>query len=318
MKNKDAVIQVKDLTVCYGQEEIIRSVSLEVKQGEVLGIAGESGSGKTTLLRSLMGIMNNETEVRGTIRFLDKDIQALTRKELNELHGKLISMIPQNAMLSMDPLFRISSLVHETLCAHGKKIRRKESDTIAASIMESLLFDDPQRILQSYPFELSGGMAQRAAILLSILNRPSLLLGDEPTSALDGTSQYHVVRQLKQMKEQMNLSMIIVSHNLGVLDALSDQIAIMYAGRIIEFGTREEILFNPIHPYTRALLDAIPKKDKPMAKGLPGVPPAFGEKITGCAFAKRCPHVGEECLKAEVPDTYVSTSHRVQCMKIKE
>lgn len=318
MKERDTVIKVDNLSIGYNNVNIVKEVSLEVRQGEILGIAGESGSGKTTLLRALMGIRKDEMNISGTVRFLKKDLVSLTRKELSALYGKHISMIPQNAMLSLDPLFSISSLVHETLCAHGEKITHKESDAMASSIMTSLLFDDPKRVLQSYPFELSGGMAQRVAVLLSILKRPSLLLGDEPTSALDGTSQHHLINQLKLLKEQMDLSMILISHNLAVLAELADEIAIMYGGRIVEYGKRHEILHKPVHPYTRALLGAVPKRGGSMSDGLKGVPQAFEEKIAGCSFAERCPQKTEACTKGEILEISVSDSHSVRCIRIKE
>ena len=318
MRKRDAVIKVKNLSVGYNNVNIVKEVSLEVRQGEILGIAGESGSGKTTLLRTLMGIRKDDINIRGTIRFLNKDLVSLTRKEMGALYGKHISIIPQNAMLSLDPLFSISSLVHETLVAHGEKITRKESDAMASSMMTSLLFDDPKRVLQSYPFELSGGMAQRVAVLLSILSRPSLLLGDEPTSALDGTSQYHLINQLKLLKEQMDLSVILISHNLAVLAELADEIAIMYGGRIVEYGKRHEILNKPVHPYTRALIDAVPKRGRSMSDGLTGFPPAFEKDSSGCAFAERCPQKIEACTKGEIQEISVSASHRVRCFRIKE
>ncbi len=316
MKKEEVLIEVKDLTVSYRKVRVVRNVSFDVRQGEVLGIAGESGSGKTTLLRSLMRIENREIHSMGNIRFQGEELTETTQKELRKLRGNQISMIPQNAMLSMDPTCKISSLVNETLCTHGQKIGRKESDQIASSIMSSLLLDDPERILMSYPFELSGGMAQRVAIAVSILNRPKLLLGDEPTSALDGTAQYQVVNQLKLLKEQFNLSMILISHNLGILSHLADQIAVMYAGEIVEYGTKEEILTNPLHPYTKALIEAIPKGNGTISKGLGGVPPSFLEEITGCAFGARCPYCIKKCKEMEIHETYVSSSHKVKCIRM--
>ena len=266
-ENKETILEVEHLRVTRGGVEILRDVGFSLKRGEVLGIAGESGCGKTTLLRALMLLTDtpfsaghgSRGQAEGKIRFLGRELGELDQRKLRELRGGEIAMIPQNASLAMDAARTISSLFLETIRAHRQgRVTKRESDAYAAELMEKLLLEDPERILRSYPFELSGGMCQRVLIAAAMANHPKLLLGDEPTSALDTKNQQQVLGELELLKEQEQVSMILVSHNLGVLARIADTIAIMYGGKIVEYGAAEQILQSPEHPYTKALLDAVP------------------------------------------------------------
>lgn len=312
------VLTVKNLSVSYDDVKIVRDVTFSLKKGEFLGIVGESGCGKTTMLRALMMLRKGNSSISGTVQFQNRELTELSEEELRRLRGADISMIPQNASISMDPTKTISALFYETIRMHGEKISRKESNRRAAEIMEALLLSHTDRILKSYPFELSGGMCQRVMIAAAMINNPQLMLGDEPTSALDVNSQLQVIKQLKMLKENFHISLVVISHNLGVISNISDQIAIMYGGRIVEYGPCDQVLKTPLHPYTKALIAAVPDADGNISKGLAGVPPIFEKDMRGCPFAERCSHCLESC-RTELPgDTLVGEAHSVQCFRVKE
>jgi oligopeptide/dipeptide ABC transporter ATP-binding protein len=318
MSKLNHILEVKNLYVSYGDVQVVRNLNFSLNSGEILGIVGESGCGKTTMLRAIMMLKQQASSISGSIRFLDQELTQLSGEQLRHLRGNEISMIPQNAMSSMDPTKTISSLFNETIRIHNGKVSRRESDEKAISIMKSLLLDNPQRILKSYPFELSGGMCQRVAIAVAMINNPKLILGDEPTSALDVTSQLQVVKQIKMLKEEFNISLVVISHNLRVISQIADKIAIMYSGRIVEYGNKDRILKNPRHPYTKALIEAIPDADGNISKGLEGIPPAFTEDIKGCPFAPRCCERDIKCLQDLPKDIFISNNNRVQCFKAKK
>ena len=193
----------------------------------------------------------------------------------------------------------------------------KDSDRLASDLMKKLLLQDTERILKSYPFELSGGMCQRVMIAAAMLNSPKLILGDEPTSALDVTSQLQVIRELELLKREYDISMIMISHNVGVISRIADTIAIMY-GRMVEYGTRDDIIKDSVHPYTKALLAAVPDREGNISKGLPGLPPVFEEGMSSCPFAPRCAYCQKRCETQLPEDVTLGGRHRVQCFRAKE
>lgn len=309
----ETVLELNNLYVYYDNIPIVRDINLKLEKGEFLGIVGESGCGKTTLLKSLMMLESKGSSICGSIRFKDTELTKLSSNDMRKLRGSNIAMIPQNASAALDPTKTVSSLFYETIRVHGQKISRKESDKRASEIMERLMLDDTERILKSYPFELSGGMCQRVFIASAMVNAPELLLGDEPTSALDVTSQLEVVNQLKNLKENFGISCVLISHNMGVVAALADTIAVMYGGRIVEYAPKDELLKNPSHPYTKALIEAVPDLSGNISKGLDGIPPAFTEELKGCPFEARCPSKTEICSGFEFEYGSVSPGHLVGC-----
>ena len=319
MVQSENILKVESLYVSYDNVNIVRNVSFDLKKQEFLGIVGESGCGKTTLLRALVMLKRRGNSIKGKLLFQGEDLTSFREEKLRALRGGEISMIPQNASAAMDGTKTISSFFHETIQMHSsQKVARKDSDRLASELMKKLLLQDTERILKSYPFELSGGMCQRVMIAASMLNSPKLILGDEPTSALDVTSQLQVIRELELLKKEYDISMIMISHNLGVISRIADTIAIMYGGRMVEYGTHDDIMKHPVHPYTKALLAAVPDSEGNISKGLPGLPPVFEEEMSSCPFAPRCAYCQKQC-EAQLPeDVVLGGGHRVQCFRAKE
>lgn len=308
-----SVLKIENLNVSYDSVPILRNISFSVEKGEILGIVGESGCGKTTLLRSIMMLHAKGMVIEGSVKFEDRELLEMSAEELRRIRGNEISIIPQNALLAMDPTKTISSLFYETVRVHGRKIKRRDCDKEAAELMSGLLLTEPDRILRSYPFELSGGMCQRVAIAAAMINSPRLMLGDEPTSALDVTSQLEVVKQMKTLRDNFGVSLAVISHNMGVIAQISDTIAVMYGGRIVEYGRAEDILEKPRHPYTRALMAAVPDMEGNISGGLDGMPPVFTKDMKGCPFAERCCMRHSDCLEEEPREVYISDLHRITC-----
>jgi oligopeptide/dipeptide ABC transporter ATP-binding protein len=314
MKNDDKILRVRGLGASRDNVKILKDISFDLFRGETLGVVGESGCGKSTLLRALMRMETGGLREKGEIYFSGTELPAAGSEALRKLRGGRIGMIPQNAGESMDPSKTISSLFHETLKVHRRGVTKAMSDMEAVRLMEHLNLEEPERILRSYPFELSGGMCQRVAIAAAMINSPSLILGDEPTSALDVTNQAQVAGELILLKREFGVSSVIVSHNIGLVSRISDTVAVMYAGRIVECGSKNNVLKNPAHPYTKALLEAVPRLGGEIPDGLPGSPPGFGSETEGCPFAPRCPMAEDRCKKEEPGELKLKDGRRVRCL----
>ena len=253
------LLRIDHLTAGYGGDAVIEDISISLHTGEVLGIVGESGSGKSTLLKAIAQIRGLSTEIHaGTVSFDTKNLAVLSEGERRRLRGEEIAMVFQYAGASLNPTRQIGTQLVETMRAHTD-LSREEIYARAAEVFGGMGFPDVRRILATYPFELSGGMAQRAAIALAVILRPQLLLADEPTSALDATIQLQVLDELRALKERTGTAILLITHNIGVVRHIADRVAVMCKGKIVEQGSVTDVLGNPQHPYTRELLAAVPK-----------------------------------------------------------
>ena len=307
------ILNLKNLSVSYGDINILKDIDLSLKKGEILGIVGESGSGKSTLIKSIMGILDENASIDGEINFEGKDLASLSLKDYRKIKGKEISMIFQNPTEFFNPTRKISKQFIETIRSHND-ISKQEIQKKSINTFKFLGLQDGKKIWNSYPFELSGGMNQRVAIALSIMLEPKILLADEPTSALDVTVQAQVVKELLKLRQKLNTSIILVTHNIGVASYMSDNIGVMYGGRIIEYGESEELINNPKHPYTKMLINSVPVINGNIPNGIEGSLPNFQDIKEGCVFLDRCKYASREC-KIKVPSAkYLGKSHWSSCL----
>ena len=307
------ILNLKNLSVSYGDINILKDIDLSLKKGEILGIVGESGSGKSTLIKSIMGILDENASIDGEINFEGKDLASLSLKDYRKIKGKEISMIFQNPTEYFNPTRKISKQFIETIRSHND-ISKHEIQKKSINTFKFLGLQDGKKIWNSYPFELSGGMNQRVAIALSIMLEPKILLADEPTSALDVTVQAQVVKELLKLRQKLNTSIILVTHNIGVASYMSDNIGVMYGGRIIEYGESEELINNPKHPYTKMLINSVPVINGNIPNGIEGSLPNFQDIKEGCVFLDRCKYASREC-KIKVPSAkYLGKSHWSSCL----
>ncbi|MDD5953471.1 MAG: ABC transporter ATP-binding protein [Oscillospiraceae bacterium] len=308
------LLQVNKLCVSYGKIPVVQDVSLHLKAGEIAGLVGESGCGKSTLLRALMMLNGDTAHVTGgSILFLGQDLVQMNEEALRQLRGDQISMIFQDCGEACDPVKTIGYQFWETMNSHGKKYSKRECNAQASDLLRQLRMPEPERILKSYPFELSGGMNQRVGIALAMINHPKLLLADEPTSALDVTVQMQVLRQLHDLRNTYQTAMLIVTHSMGVAAQLCDLIGVMYAGHLVEWGPCGDVLAHPAHPYTKALIGAIPQGDGQDLVGIPGRTPDFSQEMIGCPYGPRCPYAAEDCHREMPAEQTRPNGHWVRC-----
>lgn len=318
----DAYVKVKDLQVRFVSREAtvkaVNGVSFELKKGEVLCVIGESGSGKSVMMRSLMQLHpKKRTRISGEMRIGEHDIMTASDKQMSELRGSTVSMIFQEPMTALDPLYTIGDQIAETVMRH-EKVDRDAGWKRALELLELVRVPSPERRLKAYPHELSGGLRQRAMIAVALSCRPSLLLADEPTTALDASVQIQVLVLMRKLQREMGMSMIFVTHDLGVAAQIADKVAVMYAGRIIEYGDARDVLLRPEHPYTRAMLSSTVKEQ---AKGQPleaigGTPPDLRALPDGCSFAPRCKYAGPDCFETMPDEVTDGRGHMARCAKV--
>ena len=300
-----------------GVSKAVDGVSFELNRGEVLGIVGESGSGKSVTSNSIIRLLPPQTGriVAGEMLFEDRDIMKMSHKELLEFRGKEIATIFQDPMTSLDPVFRIGKQMVEMICAH-QKISKQEARKMAIDALNRVGIPEPEKRMESYPYELSGGMCQRVIIAMAVCCKPKFIIADEPTTALDVTVQAQVLDLLKDLQKEMNTSILLITHNLGVVWEMCDKVMVMYAGNTVESADTKELYANPMHPYTWGLLDSIPRlsdQTKGELRTIPGTPPDL--RLTGqcCNFYNRCPYVTDECRQSVPPLVEVKPGHFVAC-----
>jgi len=323
-KMRDVVLDVRDLrTYLYtrwGVTKAVDGVSFQVHEGETLGIVGESGCGKSMTALSLLRLAPKPAArtVSGEILLDGVDLLKLSETEMRDARGKKISMILQDPQTSLDPLFNVGDQLIETLMAHQKKFEsRKTLWERAVDALRQVRVADPERRMNAYPHEMSGGMKQRVVGATALLSRPRVLIADEPTTALDVTIQAQYLRLLKRVQAETGVSIIFITHDMGVVAKMCDRAVVMYAGRIVEHGTVRELFNSPTHPYTQALLASVPKIDQKVERlySIEGQPPALFDLPEGCRFAPRCQYADDRC-RVEYPPTYTSpTGHDVNCWR---
>ena len=257
----ESLLKLEHVTICYNGEPVVHDVDLELNKGEILGVVGESGSGKSTIIKAIMGLLGNEGMVtEGDIWYKGKNIVDMPEKELRRLLGPEIAMVFQDSGSALCPIRTVGAQIYESMREH-ERISRKECAERTVRMMAKIGLKDGERVLQSYPFELSGGMNQRVGICISMLQNPSLLLADEPTSALDVTTQAQIVRQMMELRDDFHTSIIIVTHNIGVAAYMADQLIVMQHGKVVDQGTRDEVMNHPTSDYTKKLLAAVPEME---------------------------------------------------------
>ncbi|HWR61545.1 MAG TPA: ABC transporter ATP-binding protein [Clostridia bacterium] len=321
MERDYGILEIQDLSVSFSvagtKTHVLDEISFGVPKGESIGIVGESGCGKTTTLRAILNVLPGNAEVeKGKILFNGKNIFDMTDTELQKFRRTGAGMIFQDPSSALNPVFTIEDQFLTTLkyANKGKNIPKK--DLIAKSIqaLNDVSLADPERILKSYPFQLSGGMRQRVCIAMTLAADRHLLLADEPGTALDVTIQDQILRLIKKLVDERHLSVVMVSHSLGVIRQITTFVNIMYAGTIVESGGTREVFDNPKHPYTVALINCLPKlTGKGIAEGIPGRLPDYSQPPKGCRFAPRCRHATEECNSSKPPKRKLEENHWVSC-----
>lgn len=316
----DPMIDIRNLSVTFnrGRKPVkaVNGVSLSVNSGEVVALLGESGSGKSVTMRSLLRLHPKGTSIEGSMRVAGKDVTELSARELADYRGATVSMVFQEPRLALDPVYTLGQQIEEAIMRH-EGISKREAASRALGLFEKVRIPSPERRLMNYPHEMSGGMLQRSMIAMAIACNPKVLLADEPTTALDATVQIQILLLIRELQKEYGLSVIFVTHDIGVAAEVADRIAVMYAGRIVEEGKVADVIQNPKHPYTRGLLGARVElahgRDRLIT--IPGAPPDLAALPPGCAFAPRCAEAVAQCL-TDVPHlTAIDGTASVACVK---
>ena len=318
----ETLLEVKDLRTQFkrGKKDwitAVNGVSFNVNAGEIVGLVGESGCGKSVTSLSVMRLHNERlTKITGSIKFGGKEVLDLATSEMQSMRGNEMSMIFQEPMSALDPIMRIEDQLAEAISLHNANISKAEVHERCVNALKLVGIPEPEMTLRNYPHELSGGMCQRVMIAMAMSCEPKLLIADEPTTALDVTIQAQVLNLLRDVQEQYNLTYLFISHDLAVVEMISDRIGVMYLGSLMEVAPNEDLYSNPLHPYTQALLSAVPIPDPSIEKKhvlIEGDLPSPTNIPTGCPFHTRCPHATEKC-KTEVPQmTEHTPGHFVKC-----
>lgn len=314
------LLTISDLTIAFtgdtGTHEVTDHLSLTLDEGEVVCLVGESGCGKSVTSMSLLGLLGPGGSVKeGSICYEDRDLLTLSEKELDQIRGKEISMIFQDPMSSLNPVFTIGYQIMEGLRIH-LGLKKREAWVRAVELLDRVGMKEPEMVMKSYPHTLSGGMRQRAIIAMALTCNPKLLIADEPTTALDVSVQAQIMELLKRLQKESRMAVLLITHDMGVVSHMADRVLVMYAGQIVEEAEAEELFRHPSHPYTRALLAAIPTtgdSEERKLSSIPGMVPENYDTISGCRFADRCPYARQEChQRAGLRE--ISKRHTVRCI----
>jgi dipeptide transport system ATP-binding protein len=316
----EKVLEVKDLHVSFktygGEVKAVRGVTFDLHKGETLAIVGESGCGKSVTSQSIMRLIPEPPGKfdGGSIIYKDNDLTKLKESEMRKIRGSDISMIFQDPMTSLNPTLTIGDQLTEGILQH-MKLSNEQAKKVAIDMLDLVGIPSPHVRLKQYPHQFSGGMRQRIVIAMALVCSPEVLIADEPTTALDVTIQAQILELFRGIQKKTGVSIILITHDLGVVAQVADRIAVMYAGKIVETGTRREIFYNPQHPYTKGLLNSVPRLDVDGADLIPigGTPPDLFSPPAGCPFTARCPYAMEVCDKMYPYETKLTSSHGVDC-----
>ena len=317
----EIILSVKDLKTYFytasGVAKAVDGVSFDIARGETMGIVGESGSGKSVTSSSIIRLLPPKTGriVGGSIQFEEKDVLALNQRQLLDFRGKDIAVIFQDPMTSLDPVFKIGRQMVEMIMAH-QPVSKEEARKMAVEALDKVGIPEPEKRMNAYPYELSGGMCQRVIIAMAVCGNPKLIIADEPTTALDVTVQAQVLELLKNLQKKLDTAILLITHNLGVVWDMCDTVMVMYAGNTVEYAETGTLYQEPMHPYTWGLLDSMPKlssASKEELTTIPGTPPDL--RLTGrcCNFYNRCPYVTDKCRESVPPLVEVQPGHFVAC-----
>ena len=296
------LLEVRDLKVSFNTEDgVVRAVdgvSFTLGQGEVLGIVGESGSGKSVTMMSVLRLINDPNAVfEGEVLYKGRNVMDLPEDRMREVRGGEIAMIFQDPMTSLNPVYRVADQIAEAILTH-QAIGKAAARTRAVDLLRQVGISQPERRADDFPHQFSGGMRQRAMIAMALANDPDILIADEPTTALDVTIQAQILDLIARLKDEFSSAVVLITHDLGVVAGIADRIGVMYAGRLVEFGGKRDLFYDPQHPYTWGLLGSIPRLDRPKQDRLhsiAGMPPSLIDPPAGCRFRPRCPHAFDRC-----------------------
>jgi oligopeptide/dipeptide ABC transporter ATP-binding protein len=313
------VLRVENLSTAFpaldSEVLAVRSVSLELRAGETMVLLGESGSGKSVTARSIMRLHGSRARIEGAVYLHGTNLLTLSKLELQAIRGSQVALVPQDPTGALDPLRKVGKQIMEVMLLHGIVLGKEAAREQAIDLLRQVGIPDPQRVFGAFPHELSGGMRQRVAIAIAISCDPILIIADEPTTALDVTVQAQVLDLFAELQHRLGTALLMITHDVGVAADIADHVSVMYAGRVVESGPGRDVMESPRHPYTRALLAAVPHSDTPRGalQSINGSPPTAGEYFPGCAFASRCESVISECLLSAPPLVTIAPGREVAC-----
>ena len=325
MENNNHVLEIRGLNSYFFTEKgvvpAVDGLDLDIPKGKIIGLVGESGCGKSMTAKSIMGLLKYPGRVAGgSIRFEDQDLTRLSDKELRKICGNDISMIFQEPMTSLNPVLKVGRQVRETLLVHNPTMSKAEAKQRVVEMFQRVGIPEAEKRYDCYPHELSGGLRQRVMIAIAMVCKPKLLIADEPTTALDVTIEAQILRLMKELRDETGMSVLIITHNMGVVAEICDYVYVMYAGKIMEQAETFELFDHTMHPYTKGLLDSIPRigQNAERLHTIPGVVPNLLHLSQGCPFSNRCEYATDQCRTEKAQLHPVAPDHQVRCFRCEE